>query len=426
MVDPRAPKGRGPRVGAERARLGNAHRMWLRTPMVPWEYVRSIGESWEDYVNGGDPAILERLARQVSTGMPEMQPNLQFCEKAQRYFEDHQQDPRDISADGPFRWSREFVTAISVVRQMQQGDLDLSPERVAAIQDAGVVHTQLLYGHLNVWLCGSQTFEIAAPLAAKLLLTDVGHLTWDEFKLPFPAFVLQVPTGLATLLDPNTGEHEVDTVVVVDGSLVERGLKTRCISFIFGGRENENSKNAGDDANVHASLLCPGGDVPIADAISSVMALDQISQTLQMGGLGGSEATQRLVRFACAIIAYLTDFPEDRVAHVDPEINRLERKIPSLSGKAKRNAKRKVRALLKEPVPYRVGTRVTIDPTLQKVAESVGRGEALPPQVASYVRGHRKMQAHGPGKSLRKPIWVDPYWRGLGDKPTTSKTYSVK
>lgn len=34
------------------------------------------------------------------------------------------------------------------------------------------------------------------------------------------------------------------------------------------------------------------------------------------------------------------------------------------------------------------------------------------PTVQFLVRGHWRQQAHGPGHSLRKPIWIEPFWKG--------------
>lgn len=33
------------------------------------------------------------------------------------------------------------------------------------------------------------------------------------------------------------------------------------------------------------------------------------------------------------------------------------------------------------------------------------------------VRGHWRLQPHGPGRTLRKPLWIDPYVKGPEDKP---------
>ena len=45
--------------------------------------------------------------------------------------------------------------------------------------------------------------------------------------------------------------------------------------------------------------------------------------------------------------------------------------------------------------------------------------------VQSLVRGHWKMQPHGPGLSLRKWIHVEPYWRGPDDAPIAVRVHRL-
>lgn len=43
------------------------------------------------------------------------------------------------------------------------------------------------------------------------------------------------------------------------------------------------------------------------------------------------------------------------------------------------------------------------------------------PKVQTLVRGHWKMQAHGKGRELRKLVHVEPYWRGPEDAPVSAR-----
>lgn len=43
----------------------------------------------------------------------------------------------------------------------------------------------------------------------------------------------------------------------------------------------------------------------------------------------------------------------------------------------------------------------------------------------THVRGHWKPQAHGPGWSLRKVIWVEPYWRGDDMADAIGRPYRI-
>ena len=295
----------------------------------------------------------------------------------------------------------------------------------AALQEdraAGSTNANCWYSHFNAWYRGDQTFVFSLPLASKLLLTDATHITWEDFHCPFPAFIIQLPAELACLVDSRTGDHPLDTIIVVDGN----SGGDRRLQLLFKGRENENSKCMGDDATIHCHLWCKSPTDELEESVRYSIDQDDGREHARLAGMKGHEAVQQLMRFAIACVLYLTDFPQDRVAHINPEVNRIQHKLPTLKGKARKNAKAKLRSLLRENVPYLVGTKVTIDPTLEKIAGAVGKGTALPPSVASYVRGHRKMQPCGPQRSLRKPIWVDPYWRNLESEVSSSKTYDVK
>ena len=47
------------------------------------------------------------------------------------------------------------------------------------------------------------------------------------------------------------------------------------------------------------------------------------------------------------------------------------------------------------------------------------------PSVQTLVRGHWKHQPHGKGRSERKYIFVEPYWRGPEDAPITVRPHAL-
>lgn len=60
-----------------------------------------------------------------------------------------------------------------------------------------------------------------------------------------------------------------------------------------------------------------------------------------------------------------------------------------------------------------VSAPVTID--LREHVKSIqhGKGRARGPTTAAWVvRGHWRNQVHGPGRTLRKQIWIEPFWKG--------------
>jgi hypothetical protein len=55
----------------------------------------------------------------------------------------------------------------------------------------------------------------------------------------------------------------------------------------------------------------------------------------------------------------------------------------------------------------------------QRKQESVG----TPQQVRYLVRGHWRQQPYGPKHSLRKLLWIQPFWKGDEDAPVVSTTH---
>jgi hypothetical protein len=409
-------------LNAKRCRLGNGHRMWLKNASPPWAFAKDIGSAWEEVQK--DPSTEQLVQAVLKWREFDVVSNRLVCEDMKAYFKQEAIDPRDLSLEGAWMWLAHYIIGVRVGQSYLMGSPPPRGREMRQLRNAGAMNANCFYANYNVWDHGSQTFSFSLPLAAKLMLTDIGHVKWADFKMPFPAFVIQVPPELATLVDPSTGQHRMDSVLVVDGYSSGR----RRIEMLFTGQENENSTSMGDDANIYANMWCNSEDHLVEDAIKYNRGdfVDDNQELAIFAGTTGDDATKQLMRWACAMILYLTDFPKDIVKETNPEVARINAKLPTLKGKARHNAKRKVNALLKEPTPYLVGTKVTIDPRLEKVAAQIGRGERLPPSVASYVRGHRKMQPHGPGRTLRKPIWVDPYWRNLEHEQVSSKTYEVK
>lgn len=407
-------------LNAKRGKMKNGHRAWLKGDGIPWGFVMDLGKAWEEIIK--DPnstAVVDAVSKYHNVGVSN---NRDVCKDLKQFFAHSTLNPLDLD-NGLWSWFISFLIAFRVGRAHLKGEPPPSTEDIHGLTKVGTVHSHNNYAQYNAWDQGSQTFSFSVPLASKLMLTDVGHAKWSDLRTPFPAFVIQVPPELATLKDPSTGLHYMDGVVVVDGFSEGR----RRIEMLFTGQENGNSSQLGDDAVVYANMRCTHDDQTLEDALekSGERVPEELRDAVNLGGFGQIEGTRKLVLWVLAMIFYLTDFPEDRVK-VSPDTKELEEKVAVARGKAKRNAKAKLRTAQREPSPFLVGTNVTLDARLVDAAGATGKGQGNSPSVASYVRGHRKLQPHGPERSLRKPIWVSPYWRNLEAGAKTSKTYSVK
>lgn len=77
---------------------------------------------------------------------------------------------------------------------------------------------------------------------------------------------------------------------------------------------------------------------------------------------------------------------------------------------------------------YELGADVPLNRDLRDAARAACSGErgAKSWAIAQrfIVRGHWKMQPHGPGRSERKMIFVEPYWKGAADAPLVTRAYT--
>ena len=67
---------------------------------------------------------------------------------------------------------------------------------------------------------------------------------------------------------------------------------------------------------------------------------------------------------------------------------------------------------------------ITCD-TRESVRHFISHGGSAP-SVQFIVRGHWRRQAHGPGHSQRKIIWIQPFWKGPEDALIVARAHAVK
>ena len=378
----------------------------------------------------GSTSLIDELRDMGANGCAALtDENETSCHEIKREFKalgvDHTSS--DLDKGTPWAWVAYYMMAHRVGMDFIEGRSKFNNRYVKQLTAMGMSVFNTVFANYNAWACGSQIFEFSTPLASKLLLSDCSKIAWEDFRLPFQSFVVQLPVGLALIHDPTTGDHHLDSIIITEGEIDGK----RNVTFLFMARENENSVVEGDDATVFATIWCKDNGTSLEESIDRCNPDQFLAETpgllknvATLEDRKGGDAVKQLIRFAISLALYLVSHPEDRDRKNNPEVGKLHRKMGKLRGRKNTEARARLNALLKLPRPYRVGTKVTIDPNLQKVAKAAGEGRSS--DVASYVRGHHKMQAHGSKQSLRKLIWIEPYWKNLHSVTTTQKTYKVK
>lgn len=78
-----------------------------------------------------------------------------------------------------------------------------------------------------------------------------------------------------------------------------------------------------------------------------------------------------------------------------------------------------------EQARFLLAKPVSIDLREHVAAAAAGRTHSAP-KVQFLVRGHWREQAHGPKLSLRKTLWIEPFWKGPEESRILLRSHAVK
>lgn len=237
---------------------------------------------------------------------------------------------------------------------------------------AGGTIIDALFGSL--WMQANRpVIELGHKLAAAYMTTDVKSL-YDLEELPFKALRIRVPKGLVSISN--------DPLVHVD---VFRWMNLHLRIFT----EHDNSAvTLKSWSQVQEVLRCP------LDTKYNELGHELGPATTTREG---KRALKLIFRLVLCVIARMTGFERDAT-------------IQKSSGLKKVKGKRKV---VDRPTVYRIPDKVTHDFRHFVYEYSNNRGNKI--TLRSLVTGHWKNQPYGEGRSFRKRIFVEPYWRGPED-----------
>lgn len=236
---------------------------------------------------------------------------------------------------------------------------------------------------------GCNVLELRSDFVAAMILTDHSTLDAEHLRLPWPAFMMTVPTGFVV----GTEGHSYTRALVWERSVGPAGSKTQMVPV-----ESVTSNEAG----LSIYFMCENTRTSFETTITWHELIDQ--------GLNKSLSklpeNSELVMDQTDLIARKTAnhlvFGTVAYIHANSAALTAASSISASSRQA-----RKSHAKL-----WSVGRTVQIAPELVRSVRLGVRDVQFRLKHRHIVRGHYRQQPCGPERQDRKEIWIAPYWKG--------------
>lgn len=232
---------------------------------------------------------------------------------------------------------------------------------------------------------GCPRVSLSASVAASLLLTSL-PTDVDYTKCPWPAFVMEVPRGIALHemrpYGPDWYRH-ISVCRLEDGYVILTRAESD-VGMLSWGDENQHEKT-----------------------LSKTLTVDGAYDMTQMMAKG-------LIAIKDLVMAFIL-----RMSLGKDDGASLERRHLSAS-----NAKKlKKSPWIGDEYVYR--DDVVVDLSEDVRAAALGQ-KPVEWSVKWFVRGHMRNQTCGPNHSLRTKTWVRPHWKGPDEKPVAIRTHVIE
>lgn len=268
---------------------------------------------------------------------------------------------------------------------------------LALVAMMGSIESRLMVAGLAKWAAfGFPQYTMGHRYAAALLVTSATEEALAQVRPPFEAFIIDVPNDLLFLVKPGTKELDpIQQIFVV---------------------RHENARVADGWSWSYTAYSSIGLSLYRYGVTASELLPPWLDETNTTGPFGPPATVSHEV----------TDYDKQTMAligrliiNVCLAVSDPTKVKPIGAGHAQWQSRSSMKGARRAPFPscrtFQVGTPVKHD--FREHVRAFARGERSKLSVQSLISGHFKMQPHGPQRSLRKLIWLEPYWRGPEDAP---------
>lgn len=306
-----------------------------------------------------------------------------------------------MSAPSDEEWEAGF-TYVNTSKKKGERRLDLNLVPYANQIYAGTLVSICLdaYWYDN----GLPTIELGHKLASSLLMTKVPKDVLDDIQMPFPAFRINVPSGLMNFTDGEVlhikvGDHikpALDNGEPVMGTAFAVRVENGGTYSIAEDLPRLLQMNYKDHVKLPFDIE-PEYSNKIASSIP-IKVKDEDATRLSM--------VSQLIAGVCLYMTGGDDiqFPVKKVGKAHSTWNGNRR----------------------EPGPPLVRTFRMTRPVVHDFRQMVSdycHGKSSKMTVQTHVTGHWKNQAYGRGRMLRKRLYIEPYWKGSVDAPIAQRVH---
>jgi hypothetical protein len=260
----------------------------------------------------------------------------------------------------------------------------------------------ILLGKVHTWKDnGAKTFILSKDLVEAFQHTDVPlDLCPNDFKYPFDVFLIESESPMFVTKTP-IGNRQVFSILYLSDTAVYRDHGRMLI-------KSDGTVTNELEWNKSLTAFYPGDGLGVENMMIHMKDSRQIIDAIEQPKVGfglvplDKGDAQNMVNIFYNTVMYIND----------PDRNRMETESTQTRKMKDGINKSKVSMgyiLLKPPksyVPLSSNTGRTIDKRF-------------------VVRGHWKMQSYGEKHSLRKSMWIKPYWKGDSLSEIINKPYRV-
>ena len=251
---------------------------------------------------------------------------------------------------------------------------------------------------LHNWLVYNMpVFRLSPSVFSGFALTDVEDA--HDVRLPFPAFFIETPKNFWFF-------EGIRNRTTVPMELIQIS------SYMMPSREDPLVL---EEAIRYDILGRDGSSLYYKEAMSQFLtAVLHYDNTL-------TEQEQRFLDGARNVILNLCLFSE----YNKNEIKKAHADRPAKLIRKKKKGQKKQKTKLKGATIWVVGSNIKLDAKVIEDARSLVPGRGFSVKRRFTVRGHWRNQPHGPGRKLRKKIWIQPHWKGPKEAERLSHLYTL-